>query len=160
MFETLKCKFGNYKYNSIIINPNLINFLCIINIFIAYLVYIFFMYNKSNAANYSAYTVGDYSVFLTNLKGICEKFEENLEYIQNKENGSNSYMKLDNKLYEDKLGFEPDKNIPKSDLFKKFLEKKLFQDYNIKKIDLYYKINEIISLQKDIEELDEKIERI
>ena len=118
------------------------------------------MYNKSNAANYSAYTVGDYSVFLTNLKGICEKFEENLEYIQNKENGSNNYMKLDNKLYEDKLGFEPDKNIPKSDLFKKFLEKKLFQDYNIKKIDLCYKINEIISLQKDIEELDEKIERI
>ena len=71
---------------------------------------------------------------MTNLKGICEKFEENLEYIQNKENGSNSYMKLDNKLYEDKLGFEPDKNIPKSDLFKKFLEKKIFQDYNIKKL--------------------------
>ena len=39
------------------------------------------MYNKSNAANYSAYILGDYSVFLTNLKGICEKFEENLEYI-------------------------------------------------------------------------------
>ena len=29
-------------------------------------------------------------------------------------------MKLDNKLYEDKLGFEPDKNIPKSDLLKNF----------------------------------------
>ena len=46
------------------------------------------------------------------------------------------------------------------DLFKKFLEKKLFQGYNIKKIDLCYKLNEIISLQKNIEELDEKIERM
>ena len=41
-----------------------------------------------------------------------------------------------------------------------YLKNFLFQDYNIKKIDLCYKINEIISLQKDIEELDEKIERI
>ena len=50
--------------------------------------------------------------------------KKNLEFIQNKENEfTNSYMKLDSKLYEEKLGFEPDKNIPKLDLFKKFLEK-------------------------------------
>ena len=69
-------------------------------------------------------------------------------------------MKLDTKLYEERLGFEQDKNIPKLDLFKKFLEKKLFQYFDIKKIDLCYKLNEIISLQKNIEELDEKIERM
>ena len=119
------------------------------------------MHNKSNAANYSAYTVGDYSIFLTNLDDIYKIFEKNLEFIQNKENEfTNSYMKLDSKLYEEKLGFEPDKNIPKLDLFKKFLEKKLFQGYDIKKIDLCYKLNEIISLQKNLEELNEKIERI
>ena len=149
------------KFQSTIINVNFVNFLCIVNIFIAYLVYIFFMYNKSNAANYSVYTVGDYSIFVTNLEDIYKKFEENLDYLKNKEiKLSNSYAKLDLKLYEEKLGFEPDKNIPKLDLFKKFLEKKLFQNYDIKKIDLCYKLNEIITLQKDIEELDEKIERI
>ena len=159
--QVFDCKFGNYKYKSTIINPNFVNFLWIIIIFIAYLVYIFFIYNKSNAANYNTYTVGDYTIFLTNLEDIYRIFEENLKYIQNKENEfSNSYMKLDAKLYEEKLGFEPDKNTPKLDLFKKFLEKKLFQYYNIKKIDLCYKLNEIISLQKNIEELDEKIERI
>ena len=88
-------------------------------------------------------------------------FKENLEFIQNKENEfNNNYKKLDLELYEEKLGFEPDKNMPKLDLFKKFLEKKLFQNYDIKKIDLCYKLDEIISLQKNIEELDEKIERI
>ena len=159
--QVLDCKFGNYKYKSTIINPNFVNFLWIIIIFIAYLVYIFFMYNKSNAVNYNTYTVGDYSIFLTNLEDIYRIFEENLKYIQNKENEfSNSYMKLDMKLYEEKLGFEPDKNIPKLDLFKKFLEKKLFRYYDIKKIDLCYKLDEIISLQKNIEELDEKIERL
>ena len=159
--EALYCEFGNYEYKSTIINPNFVNFLWLIIIFIAYLIYIFYMYNRSNAANYSAYTVADYSIFLTNLDDIYKKFEENLEYIQNKENEfSNSYMKLDMKLYEEKLGFEPDKNIPKLDLFKKFLEKKLFQGYGIKKIDLCYKLNEIISLQKNLEELDEKIGRI
>ena len=136
--------FRNHKIESTIINLNFVNFLCLINIFIAYVVYIIFIYNKSKAVNYSVYTVGDYTIFLTNLNDIFTKFEEDLKYIQNKENESyNSFQKLDNKLYEEKLGFEPDKNMPKLNLFKKFLEKKLFQDYNIKKIDLCYKINEI-----------------
>ena len=140
--EGLDCKPRNYNFKSTIINPNFVNFLWLIIIFISYLIFIFYMHNKSNAANYSAYTVGDYSIFLTNLEDIYKKFEENLEFIQNKVNEfSNSYMKLDIKLYEEKLGFEPDKNLPKLDLFKKFLEKKLFQNYNIKKIYLCYKLN-------------------
>ena len=159
--ELMNCKFKNDKYKYTTINPNLVNFLWIVIIFIVYLIYIFFMYNKSNVANYSVYSVGDYSLILTNLEKIYKIFEENLDYIKNKENEfSNSYNKLDRSLYEEKLGFEPDKNIPKLDLFKKFLEKKLFENYDIKRIDLCYKINEIISLQNNIEELDERIERI
>ena len=52
--EYLNFKHENYtndKYKSTIINVNFVNFLCTINIFIAYLFYIFFMYNKSNASN-------------------------------------------------------------------------------------------------------------
>ena len=139
----------------------MINYLCLISIFIAYLAYTFFIYNKSNALNYFIYSIADYSIMMINLDDIYEKFEENLAYIQNKEDEfSNSYQKLDFKLYEEKLGFEPDKNMSKLNLFKKFLEKKLFKNYNIKRIDLCYNLNEIISLQKSLEELDEKIERI
>ena len=156
---------GTYRSPYIIkptnININLVNFLCFINIFIAYLVYVCFIYNKSNALNYSVCTIGDYSLMLINLNDIYKEFEENLEYIQNLEiEYSNSYQKLDFKLYEEKLGFEPDKNLPKLNLFKKFLEKKLFKNYNIKNINLCHKLNQIITLQKSIEELDEKIERI
>ena len=150
---------GNDKFESTIINLNFVNFLCLINIFIAYVAYIFFIYNKSKAVSYSVYTVGDYTIFLTNLNDIFRKFEEDLEYIQNKENELNN-SKLDFKLYEEKLGFEPDKNMPKLNLFKKFLEKKLFQNYNINTIVLCYKLNEIMTLEKNIEELNEKIERI
>ena len=140
---------------------NFVNFICITSIFVAYLVYIFFIYNKSNAANFSVYTAGDYSIFLTNLNGMYTKFEENLKYIQNKEfEFGNSYQKLDPQLYEEKLGFVPDEKLPKLKLFKNFLEKKLFKNYDIKRIDLCYKLGEIVNLQKNIEELDEKIERI
>ena len=155
-----------------IINLNFVNFLCIISIFIVYLVYIFFIYNKSNAANYLVYTVGDYSIFLTNLNDIYKKFEKDLDYTHNKEiENSNSYNKLEKNIYEDKLGFEPEENMAQIDLFKNYLQKKLFikkrknkkepiQYYNIKRIDLCYKLNEIICLQNEIEKLDEKIERI
>ena len=78
---------------------------------------------------------------------------------------------MNKEIYANKLGFEPDENMSKTDLFKNFLQKKIFikkrknkeeplQYYNIKKIDLCYKIDEIIKLQKEIEELDEKIHRI
>ena len=160
------------KINSTIINLNIVNFICMITIFISYIVYIFFIYNKSNAANYLVYTVGDYSIFLTNLNDIYQIFDENLKYIQNKEiKYNNSNKKLDKKIYEDKLGFEPEENMTKLEAFKKFLQKKILvkpkknktdplQYYDIKRIDLCYELNEIITLQKEIEELDEKIHRM
>ena len=69
------------------------------------------------------------------------------------------------------MGFEPEENMTKLDLFKNFLRKRVFvkkgknkddpiQYYDINRIDLCYKLDEIINLQKEIEELDEKIERI
>ena len=146
--ESLNKEINNDKPKSQNINLNLVNFLCLINIFLGYFAYIFFIYNKSNALNYSVYSIGDYSIICINLGDIYKKFEKNLEYILNKEDEiSNSHQKLDFKLYEEKLGFEPDKNLPKLNLFIKYLEKKLFQNYNIKRINLCYKLNEIISLQ-------------
>ena len=129
--ESLNKEINNDKPKSQNINLNLVNFLCLINIFLGYFAYTFFIYNKSNALNYSVYSIGDYSIICINLGDIYKKFEKNLEYILNKEDEiSNSHQKLDFKLYEEKLGFEPDKNLPKLNLFIKYLEKKLFQNYN------------------------------
>ena len=101
--------FGNDKFETTTINLNFVNFLCLINILTAYLVCIFFIYNKSNASNYLVYTVSDYSIMLTNLNHTYKKFDKNLKYIQNKEiEYSNGNKKLEKKVYEDKLGFEPE----------------------------------------------------
>ena len=54
----------------------------------------------------------------------------------------------------------------KIDLFKIFLKKKVFikenslGEYNVKRIDLCYKLEEIINLQKKSENLEEKIQKI
>ena len=62
--------------------------------------------------------------------------KKNLEYIQNKEiEYSNGNKKLEKKIYEDKLGFEPEENMQKLELFKNFLQKKfLLKDEGKKRI--------------------------
>ena len=79
--RNLKYFIPDDRLESTIINLNIVNFLCLISIFIDYLVYIFYIYNKSNALNCRFCTVNDYSILLTNLNDIYKKFDENLEYI-------------------------------------------------------------------------------
>ena len=161
------------KFMSSVVDLDFTHFLCLITILIFNLVYIFYFSNKSNASNCLVYSVSNYSVFLTNLFDIYEKFKNNLEYIKKKEienNKNKNKKKLNKNIYLDKLGFEPEEGISQLDLFKKFLEKKIFQKeskeknkikyYEINRIDLCYKLEEILKMQKLDEELNEKIERI
>ena len=152
---------GNYYLmigTKIIQNFNLL----LINIFVLYLVSIFFLYNKSNVANYNVCTINDYAILLTNLNNIYKFFNKNLEYITQEES------KNQNKIYIDILGFKPGENMTQFDIFKKFLEIKIFQKngsespqyFDINSINLCFKLNEIIKLQKKLEELEEKIQRI
>ena len=69
------------------------------------------------------------------------------------------------------MGFIPDENMTQLDCFKKFLEKKIFQKkrkkkndslqyFDIKRIDLCFKLEEIIALKKKLENIEEKIQRM
>ena len=161
---------NNDDFEKTIINLSLTNFIFLIIIFVVNLIYIYFIFNKSNAADYLVFTVSDYAIFLTNLYDIYGKFENNLEYVKKeekkyKENGKT----VEKKLYKDKLGFEPNDKMSKLDLFKKFLQEKIFkrkskdkvkQEYSINRIDLCYKLGEMMELQKKLDELDEKIQKI
>ena len=94
----------------------------------SYILFIFYLYNKSNIANYLVCTISDYAILLTNLNDLYELFKNNLEDIISKEiQCNNKNKKLEKKIYDDKLGFKPDENMTQLDCFKKFLEKKLFQ---------------------------------
>ena len=101
----------------------------------------FFLYNKSNVANYNVCTINDYAILLTNLNDIYGFFNKNLEYMM-KEEFKNRNKKLKIKLYIDILGFKPGENMSKFDKFKKFLEKKIFQK-NGSKSPQYFDINSI-----------------
>ena len=160
----------NKDFENTIINLSFTNFLCLLIIFAVNLVYIYFLYNKSNAADYLVFTVSDYSIFLTNLYDIYKKFGNNLKYIKNKEKELKEKGKsLEKKTYTDKLGFQPDEKMSQLDLFKKFLHEKIFKkknkdksitDYGLYRIDICYKLDGMIELQKKLDELDEKIQRI
>jgi len=158
------------EFESTIVNLSFTNFLCLIIIFVINLVYIYFLFNKSNAADYLVFTVSDYAIFLTNLYDIYGKFQHNLELVKNKEKEAKEKKeKTEKKYYIDKLGFEPNDKMSQLDLFKTFLSKKIFrykdkakktQYYDINRIDICYKLEKMVELQKKLDELDEKIQKI
>ena len=108
-------------FEDTIINLSFTNFIFLIIIFIANLIYIYFLFNKSNAADYLVFTVSDYAIFLTNLYDIYKKFTHNLEYVKKKEKEyKENNKKSIERLYTDKLGFEPNDSMSQLDLFKSF----------------------------------------
>ena len=170
VFKEINKEQSNDDFESTIVNLSFTNFLCLIIIFAINLVYIYFLFNKSNAADYLVFTVSDYAIFLTNLYDIYGKFQHNLELVKKKEKEAKEKKeKTEKKYYIDKLGFEPNDKMSQLDLFKTFLSKKIFrykdkakktQYYDINRIDICYKLEKIVELQKKLDELDEKIQKI
>jgi hypothetical protein len=118
---------GSYK--SAIINISRINFCCLICIFSFNLVYIYFLFNKSNAADYLAFTVSDYSIFLYNLYDVHSTFLNFLKEIEaKKQNCGNT---LPDSEYEI-IGGIPRINSSELDLFKEFLKKKFAKGNMVK----------------------------
>ena len=178
-------------FESTIVNLSFTNFICLVIIFIYNLIYIYFLFNKSNAADYLVFTVSDYAVFLTNLYDIYDKFKEyikkkdkdkdkdkeKIENIDDKDNEKESSKKKKKKskgkiLNVDKSNSDIKDNKSKLDQFKDYLNEKIFrmtrkekkeknaQDYGINRIDLCFKLEEMVKLQKQLDEIDEKQQRI
>ena len=64
----------NDTYEETVVNLSRINFSSLMFLFIFNLVFIFFLYNKSKAADFLAFTISDYSVFMYNLYDVHGKF--------------------------------------------------------------------------------------
>ena len=174
-------------FESTIVNLSFTNFICLVIIFIYNLIYIYFLFNKSNAADYLVFTVSDYAIFLTNLYDIYDKFKEyikkkdkdkdkdkeKIENIDDKDNEKESSKKKKKKskgkiLNVDKSNSDIKDNKSKLDQFKDYLNEKIFrmtrkekkeknaQDYGINRIDLCFKLEEMVKLQKQLDEIDEK----
>ena len=160
-------------FESTIINVSLINFITLIILFIFNLIFIYFLFNKGNAADYLVFTVADYAVFLTNLFALYDKFKENLESVRQMEKKFKDKNKtIQEEWFIDKIGFKPTDDMVEIKMFEKFLTEKIFKerkrvkgkveitDYGVNRIDLCYKTEEIIELQEKLDEINNKINKI
>ena len=161
------------KFEDTIINVSLVNFITLIILFIFNLIFIYFLFNKGNAADYLIFTVADYAVFLTNLFDLYNKFKENLESTRQMEKKFKDKNKtIQDEWFIDKLGFKPTDDMVEIKMFEKFLMEKIFKekirkrnkveiiDYGVNRIDLCYKSEEIIELQEKLDEVNNKINKI
>ena len=152
---------SNDSFESAIINISRINFCCVIFIFFFNLVFIYFLFNKSNAADYLVFTVSDYSIFLYNLYDVHSIFLSFLKDIQTKQNSGNF---LSQEEY-DKIGGPPMQGSSELEIFKNFLKNKICRGnnneyFNINRIDLCYKLDKLAKLQRKYESCLEIISEI
>ena len=82
------------SFDSTVVNMSRINFFCLLFTFVFNLVFIYFLYNKANAADYLSFTVSDYSIFLYNLYDVHNKFLYSFKEIEAKRLKNQSQGKL------------------------------------------------------------------
>ena len=144
------------------INFSRINFGCLIFVFIFNLVFILYVYNKGNFADFFSFTVSDYSIFLYNLYDVHSKFINMLKEINQIKQKCNQTGKTFNaQLHYKRIGFVPDENMSELDIFKQFLKEKIClgeygEKFKINKIDLCYKVKDLMKLQEKLEKKKRK----
>ena len=157
----------NDSFEDTIINISKLNFWCLIFLFASNLFFIFFLFNKSRAADFYAFTVSDYSIFLYNLYDVHGKFLNIKKEINEKrENCMKTGKNYNADLYEKKkLGFKVDDIGSEIDQFKEFIKQKICkgnfnEDFKINRIDFSYKIGKLKEIQIKLEKKSEKISKI
>ena len=160
----------NINFENSIFNLSLINYICLLAIFVYNLLYIYYLYNKKNSVNFRFLRQSDYSVFINNLYDVHKRFldikkEINERRAQSqKDGGTTDNYEYD---YKEKLGID----IPLSELkneseeFKFFLKNKIckgnYNEYNlIDNIVLCSKMDKYKKLENNIEEIARKINKI
>ena len=155
------------SYEDVVVNSSRINFITMLFLFAFNLIFIFFLYNKGKAADFLAFTVSDYAVFLYNLYDVHGKFMNIKKEINDKkEQCQKTGQNYNPNLVEfKKLGFFLDKVPSEIDQFKLFIKIKICkgrhnEDFNICKIDFSYKIEKLKKLQDKLEDKKIKISKV
>ena len=163
----------NSKFEKIIFNVSIMNYTCLITIFIFNLVFIYYIFNKNKSINYKYLRPSDYSVYMSNLYDIHKRFLEIKKEIKKKNEQVQVQKEIgttDNNIendYKERLGI----NIPLSEIkseadeFKCFLKNKIcignYNEYNlIYSITLCPKLDKYKKLEQKIEEISQKITKI
>ena len=150
----------NDTYEETVVNMSRINFSSLMFLFIFNLVFIFFLYNKSNAADFLVLTVSDYAVFMYNLYDVHEKFLNIKKVIEEKRRTGQNY-----EVEQRQLGFSIDQIPSEIEQFKEFFKCKICKGNNnesfyINRIDFSYKIEKLKKLQDKLENKKMKISKV
>jgi len=155
------------SFDSTVVNMSRVNFFCLLFTFVFNLVFIYFLYNKANAADYLSFTISDYSIFLYNLYDVHDKFLNNFKEIEAKRVRNQTQGKIFDEAAEfrSRFGYIPSMNESKEQQFKNFIQYKICEGkfgetFNIVKVDLCYKLEELMKLQEELEEKKEKIIKV
>ena len=113
------------------------------------------------------FTISDYSIFLYNLYDLHVKFKNTLELIaKTKDDCMKTGRRYIPELVEKKkLGFELKDCNSEIEQFKMFIQEKICKgnygdNFIVNRIDLCYKLEELMKYQKELEATKEKISRI
>ena len=160
----------NIPFEKTICNISFINYICLLSIFVLNLIYIYYIYNKSNSVNYKYLRQSDYSVFIYNLYDVHKRFLDIKKEIINKRlQSQKDGGTLDNYgyNYKQKIGLDItlSNQNNESNEFEYFLKNKiLFDEGNecnsIDNIVLCSKMDEYQKLEKNMEKITQKINNI
>ena len=159
---------NNTRIENVIVNTSFMNFLCLLTLLIFNIFFMIIIHTKSQTINMSILSLSDYSLFISNLKDmhitflkIKKELEEKKE-IADKHNGQYDYEEELKK----RLGIEKSLiDLPELEQFKCFLKNKICvkengEPLNIKKINVCFKISELMELQEKLHKINEKMSKI
>ena len=170
LYYNLTSKTSNNKKHieKIIINTSLMNFCCLITLFIFNIYFIIIINSKAQNINMAILSLSDYSIFLSHLTHVLKLFLKEKKDIEEKKTfAENTKTEYDYKeqLYS-KLGIDESLiDSPELEQFKCFLKNKicLYEDgqkVNVNKINICFKISDLMKMQKQVQEIDEKMSKI
>ena len=161
---------NNIKIDKKIVNTSFMNFLCLITLFWLNLIFIIFIYSKSQHINMNILSLSDYSIFITNMKDLHTKFLNKKNEIENKRLEAEKNNKEYNYEKEmNNLGImnteKPLKELSEWGKFISFLKNKIVvgskgKKYNIKGVNICFKLSELMKLQDKLHKVQEKLSKI
>ena len=159
---------NNNRIENVVVNTSFMNFLCLLTLFIFNLFFIIIINSKTQNINMSILSLCNYSIFISNLKDIHNTFlkikneiDEKKDNFDKNNNQSDYEEKLKNRLGIDKSLVE----LTELEQFKCFLKNKICikengEPLNIKKINVCFKISELMALQEKLHAINEKMSKI
>ena len=150
--------------NKIFINYSVLNFISIWAILLIYFGYLIFIYNKSYLPDIDIVSPKKYSIMITGMDGFYTYMRTRTKYLSDtkepeinevKNNDIKQSSERESKEEKTISGVKKFENVFQEKLSEIFFDDK--QTYNIKKVNVCFKINKYMELQERLERCDEII---